>query len=245
MIFDKFDLPQVAEVTGSAYVANEPRTVAIGHIEDVDSWLQFKVQYERFELLLRVGFCFYDYAGDPPITAYGFVVTGRGKFRIPRLTECKFLLEVSVMLGSFSSEGRSAGIRCTVVAALSIKVFAAALRAAGADRDRAHPAASRMRARRHSTSRSRRRGGCPDIHISHTWEFGGDPEIEKAAVMDMPMPGAKALVPASGSAVDLAVPLPRERATRGRTRSSSSRCWGRPRRGRRSSRRSRPCRSTA
>ena len=78
MIFDKFDLPQVAEVTGSAYLANEPRTVAIGHIEDVDSWLQFKVQYERFELLLRVGFCFYDYAGDPPITAYGFVVTGRG-----------------------------------------------------------------------------------------------------------------------------------------------------------------------
>ena len=56
-VLEDDNLPALAELTGSVYVVNEPRTIAIGHIEDVDSWLQFKVQYERFDLLLRVGFC--------------------------------------------------------------------------------------------------------------------------------------------------------------------------------------------
>ena len=82
-VLEDDDLPALAELTGSVYVANEPRTVAIGHIEDVDSWLQFKVQYERFDLLLRVGFCFYVYDGEPQVNAYGFVVTGRGRVQDP------------------------------------------------------------------------------------------------------------------------------------------------------------------
>ena len=135
------------------------------------------MQYERFELLLRVGFCFYDYAGDPPVTAYGFVVTGRGRFKIPRLTEVKFLLEVSVMLGSFSSEGRSAGILATVEAALSDQGLAAPLRPARADRDRAHQAAPR-RGTATLDFTIETPWWLPDIHISHTWTFGGEPEIE-------------------------------------------------------------------
>ncbi len=206
VLLDK-ELPQVAEVTGSAYLSNEPRTIAIGHIEDVDSWLQFKVEYERFDLLLRVGFCFYDYAGDPPINAYGFVVTGRGAFGIPRLTEAKFLLEVSVMLGSFSSDGRSAGIRAHVEAALRIKVWRLrfGLRARiEIEHIRPHPDCGT--ATLDFTIETP--WWLPDLHISHTWKFGGDPELEAADVCALALNGAQALGLAGGTAVDLALPLP-------------------------------------
>jgi hypothetical protein len=206
-VLDRTDLPELAEVIGSAYAGNEPRTIAIGHIEDVDSWLQFKVEYERFELLLRVGFCFYDYHGDPKITAYGFVVTGRGRFKIPRLTEVKFLLEVSVMLGSFSSEGRSAGIRASVVVALSVKVWRIRFGLkAKIQIEHIRPYPDAGTATLDFTIETP--WWLPDIHISHTWTFGGEPEIEAADVMGLPVHGAQALGLAGGTAVDLAVPLP-------------------------------------
>jgi hypothetical protein len=206
-VLEDQNLPELAELTGSVYVSNEPRTVAIGHIEDVDSWLQFKVQYERFDLLLRVGFCFYDYDGDPPINAYGFVVTGKGAFRIPRLTEAKFLLEVSVMLGSFSSDGRSAGILATVEVALRIKVWRLrfGIRARiEIEHIKPHPDAGT--ATLDFTIETP--WWLPDIHISHTWTFGGEPELEAADVISMPVNGAQALELAGGTAVDLAVLLP-------------------------------------
>jgi hypothetical protein len=206
-VLEDQSLPELAELTGSVYISNEPRTVAIGHIEDVDSWLQFKVQYERFDLLLRIGFCFYDYAGDPEVNAYGFVVTGRGGFRIPRLTEAKFLLEVSVMLGSFSSDGRSAGILATVEVALRIKVWRIrfGIRARiEIEHIKPHPDAGT--ATLDFTVETP--WWLPDIHISHTWTFGGEPELEAADVVSMPVRGAQALALAGGTAVDLAVPLP-------------------------------------
>ena len=238
---------QLAELTGSVYVANEPRTVAIGHIEDVDSWLQFKVQYERFDLLLRVGFCFYDYAGDPPITAYGFVVTGRGEFKIPRLTECKFLLEVSVMLGSFSSDGRSAGILAAPSRRRSrIKVWRMrfGLRARiEIEHIKPHPDAGT--ATLDFTIETP--WWLPDIHISHTWEFGGEPEIgggrrDRHAGARRAGAAAGELGPPSTlpcrcrweRATPAAVLARRARAARAR-----------PRPGPRSSRRSRRCPSTA
>ena len=205
-VLEDQNLPELAELTGSIYVSNEPRTVAVGHIEDVDSWLQFKVQYDRFDLLLRIGFCFYDYAGEPEVNAYGFVVTGRGGFELKRLTEAKFLLEVSVMLGSFSSDGRSAGILATVEVALRIKVWRLrfGIRARiEVEHIKPHPDAGT--ATLDFTIETP--WWLPDIHISHTWTFGGEPELEAADVVDMPVDGAQALLPANGTAVDLAVPL--------------------------------------
>ena len=193
-------------MTGAVYVSNEPRTVALGHIEDVDSWLQFKVSYDRFDLLLRVGLCFYDYAGDPPMNALGFVVTGRGRTEIAKLTEFSFLLEVIIRLGSFSSNGPAAGIIASIEAALRIKVW----RLSFGLRSRIlleniHPEPESGRITVDFAIETP--WFLPDIHVSHTWPLGDDPAIE-SAVVSLPVRGGQALAAAGGDAVDLAAPLP-------------------------------------
>jgi hypothetical protein len=206
-VLEKPDIPGVVEVTGSAYVANHPRTVAIGHIEDVDSWLQFKTQYARFDLLLRIGFCFYSYDGDPEINAYGFVVTGRGQFQIPHLTQVKFLLELSVLLGSFSSEGKSAGILASIKAGLSVTVWHIRFGvSAGIEVEDIRPQPDAGTATVHFTIETP--WWLPDIHVSHTFTFGDDPDLQLADVVALPVRGSQALGLAGGTAVDLATPPP-------------------------------------
>jgi hypothetical protein len=214
-VADPDDLPIVAELTGSLYVSNEPRTIALGHIEDVDSWLQVTARFEAFDLALRLGFCYYNYDGQPPVNALGIVATGRGALKIPRLTELRFMLELAILLGSFASEGRSAGIRTSISAALEVKVWRMRFGV------RAHIEIEHIRPRPDGGTATlaftiETPWWLPNLHISHTTTFGGEPEIGTADVLALPLRGAQALGLATGSAIDLATPLPAGAADAGR-----------------------------
>lgn len=206
-ILDDDRLPAIAEVTGAVFLANEPRTIALGHIEDVDTWPQFKVAYERFHLLLRIGFCFYDYEGDPPVDgAIGLVVTGRGDFDLKAL-QFKFLLEFAVRLGSFSSDGHTVGAVASLEAAIAVKIW----RIRFGLRSKIQVQSIRPEPESGSATLDftiETPWWLPDLHISHTWRFGGDPEIAAAPVVSMPVSGAKALGLSAGTTVDLPTPLP-------------------------------------
>ncbi len=200
-------LPALARVSGAVFISNSPKTVALGHIEDVDSWLQFKIQYERFDLLLRIGMCFYDYDGDPPMTALGFVITGRGRASVAKLAEFSFLLEVVIRVGSFSSDGVTTGIKASIEAAFRIKVWRLNFGLHGRiEVEQIHPEPEGGRATIDLSIETP--WFLPDLHVSHTWEFGNDADMSGARVVSLPVSGGKALRSAGGDAIDLVAPLP-------------------------------------
>ena len=115
-------LANVASLTGSIYVGNQPWTVAIGQLADQTSWLQLKIDFDVWLLVLKaqLGVCVQIVDGGPKAFGVIFQITAGASWGIGQ-----FILfgSFGLVIGMWKTGSDSSGIEFWIQIGFKINLF--------------------------------------------------------------------------------------------------------------------------
>lgn len=112
-----------ARLAGTLFFCNEPDTVALGFINDTDTWPSLRFDSTRWITIeVFLGACYQYTEGPPKVNAGGLLFTAKAgkKFSVG---EAQFYLSAGVLLGLWRNESQAFGLLVWIEGGIRIKLF--------------------------------------------------------------------------------------------------------------------------
>lgn len=112
-----------ARIAGTMFFCNQPSTVALGFINDTDTWPSIRFKSTRFlPMEVFLGGCYQYSEGPPRVNAGGILFTAKAgkKFSVG---EAQFYLSAGALVGLWRNESQACGVLIWLEGGVRIKLF--------------------------------------------------------------------------------------------------------------------------
>ncbi|HEX6865048.1 MAG TPA: hypothetical protein VF414_19615, partial [Thermoanaerobaculia bacterium] len=194
-----------ARIAGTMFFCNQPSTVALGFINDTNTWPSIRFESTRFiKMEVFLGGCYQYAEGPPKVNAGGILFTAKAgkKFSVG---QAQLYLSAGLLVGLWRNESQAAGLLAWIEAGIRIKLFGVFRVSVEAkvELDCIWPAPDYKRLA--FELRIGTPWWLPDVTLrfQHVW---GGPEPERLSTLSIPLEGGRAFGPDRTATPGILVP---------------------------------------
>lgn len=194
-----------ARIAGTMFFCNQPSTVALGFINDTNTWPSIRFESTRWiRMEVFLGGCYQYAEGPPKVNAGGILFTAKAgkKFSVG---QAQLYLSAGLLVGLWRNESQAAGLLAWIEAGIRIKLFGVFRVSVEAkiELDAIWPAPDYKRLA--FELRIGTPWWLPDVTLrfQHVW---GGPDPERLSTLSIPLEGGRAFGPDRTATPGILVP---------------------------------------